>query len=149
MDQTIFPSTEWFDALGHCMKENEARYHEFGSIHCAMVVRVERSTGSDLYEVVFDGYSVGSVRQLTCLEDAVPGHFVIEASLAAWREMIDNIRANAGPDLTHTLNYLTFPDDPMRVTGPDQLEVDSFYRYNQSLQQFFNGAATVATVYAE
>jgi hypothetical protein len=36
----------------------------------------------------------------------------------------------------------------MRVTGPDQLEVDAFYRYNQSLQRFFNGAAVVPTVYA-
>jgi hypothetical protein len=89
------------------------------------------------------------VRRLARLEDAAPEHFVLEASLDTWREMIDNIRANAGPDLTHTLNYLTFPDEPMRVTGPDQLEVDAFYRYNQSLQRFFNGAVAVPTAYAQ
>ena len=61
--------------------------------------------------------------------------------------MSENIRANRGPDLEHTLNYLTFPDDPMRVAGPDQLQVDAFFRYNQSLQRFFNGAAGVATRY--
>ncbi len=33
----------------------------------------------------------------------------------------------------------------MRVTGPDQLEVDAFYRYNETLQRFFNGAAAVPT----
>ncbi len=48
-----------------------------------------------------------------------------------------------------TLNYLTFPDDPLRVTGPNQLEVDAFYRYNESLQRFFNGAANVPTSYAQ
>jgi hypothetical protein len=85
---------------------------------------------------------------LARLEDAAPGHFVLEASLETWREMIENIRANVGPDLTHTLNYLTFPDVPMRVTGPDQLEVDTFYRYSESLQRFFNGAAAVPTAYA-
>ena len=36
----------------------------------------------------------------------------------------------------------------MRVTGPDQLQVDACHRDNQSLLQFFNGAATVPTAYA-
>ena len=79
---------------------------------------------------------------------ASPEHFVIEAPPAAWREMIENIRAHDGPGLEHTLNYLTVPDDPMEVTGPDQLQIDAFYRYNQSLQRFFNAAAGIETSYA-
>jgi hypothetical protein len=63
--------------------------------------------------------------------------------------MIENVTANRGPDREHTLNYLTFPDDPLRVTGPSQLEVDLFYRYNESLQRFFDGAANVPTSYAQ
>ena len=62
--------------------------------------------------------------------------------------MIENIRANHGPDLEHTLNYLTFPGDPMQVSGPDQLQVDAFYRYNQNVQSFFNGASEIETTYA-
>jgi hypothetical protein len=129
------------------MDHDEAVYRALGSIECAMVVRIDAPTGPDLYEVVFEGFKARSVRRLADLEEAAPNHFVLEASLETWREMIENIRANGGPDLTHTLNYLTFPDTPMRVTGPDQLEVDAFYRYNQSLQRFFNGAAAVPTVY--
>ena len=41
--------------------------------------------------------------------------------------------------------YLTLPDVPLRVSGPDQLETDAFYRYNQTLQRFFDGAAWVET----
>jgi hypothetical protein len=149
MADTIFPSTKWFEALARHMEQDGAAYRELGSIECTMVVRVDRPEGPDLYELVFEGFTVRSVRRLARIEDAASGHFVLEASLETWREMIDNIRANAGPDLTHTLNYLTFPDDPMRVTGPDQLEVDAFYRYNQSLQRFFNGAAAVPTIYAQ
>ena len=47
--------------------------------------------------------------------------------------MLGNTHANGTPDLQHTLNYLTFPDDPMVVSGPDQLQTDAFYRYNESL----------------
>lgn len=148
MAEKIFPSTEWFQALARRMEEDEAVYRELGEIDCTMVVRVDAPTGSHLYEIGFGGYGVRSVRRLERIEDAAPDHFVLEASLDTWRDMIENIRAHGGPDLTHTLNYLTFPDDPMRVTGPDQLEIDAFYRYNESLQRFFNGAAAVPTTYA-
>jgi hypothetical protein len=36
----------------------------------------------------------------------------------------------------------------MVVDGPDQLHIDAFYRYNQSLQLFFNGAADLAAAVA-
>lgn len=147
MEEAIFPSAEWFQALAGQMERDEAAYRALGSIECTMVVRVDAPGRVELFEIVFAGLKVRSVRRLTRLEDAAPGHFVLGASLATWREMIDNIRANAGPDLQHTLNYLTFPDDPMQISGPDQLEVDAFYRYNQSLQRFFSGAAAVPTAY--
>src|SRR5262245_27292646 len=147
-DTSLFPSTQWFRSLATRMSRDEPSFRELGAIECTMVVKVDAARGDDLYEIVFDGFAVQSVRRLERLEDAAPEHFVLEASLDTWREMIENIRANGGPDLTHTLNYLTFPDYPMRVTGPDQLTVDSFYRYTQSLQRFFNGAAAVPTVYA-
>jgi hypothetical protein len=93
---------------------------------------------------------VKSILRLERLDDAAPSHFVLEASLSTWREMIENIRAHGGtPDLQHTLNYLTLPDVPMVVSGPDQLEVDTFYRYNETLQRFFNAAARVPTAYKE
>lgn len=148
MTDTIFPSTTWFQELARRMEQDEAAYRALGSIDCTMVARIDAPEGPDLYEVAFEGFKARSVRRLARLDDAAPDHFVLEASLETWREMIENIRANAGPDLTHTLNYLTFPDVPMHVSGPDQLEVDAFYRYNQSLQRFFNGAASVPTVYA-
>jgi len=148
MGRKLFPSTEWFEALAQRMEHDRDAYRDLGSIDCTMVVRVDAPERSHLYEIVFAGVAVRSVRRLARIEDAAPGHFVLSASLETWREMIENIRAHGGPDLTHTLNYLTFPDYPMHVDGPDQLQVDAFYRYNQSLQRFFAGAAGVATAYA-
>ncbi len=148
MNDTIFPSTEWFRALARCMQQDEAAYRTLGPVDCTMVVVVDRPAGPACYEIAFADFGVRAVRELASPADAAPGHFVLEASLETWREMIDNIRAHGGPDLTHTLNYLTFPEFPMRVSGADQLEVDTFYRYHESLQRFFNGAAGVPTAYA-
>ena len=146
---TVFPSCGWFESLAGRMEADQASYRELGSIDCTMVVKVDLPEGEELYEVVFESFGVRSVRRLASLDEAVPRHFVLNAPLAVWRTMIEDIRENGGPHLHQTLNYLTFPDDPMEVTGPDQLEVDAFYRYNESLQRFFNGAVAVETRFSE
>jgi hypothetical protein len=144
-----FPSVEWFERLAELMRTDRPRFEALGTTDCAMLAKVDRSEGrSELYEVVFEGFGVKSVRRLEQLEKAVSSHFVIEGELGVWREMIENIRANGRADRAHTLNTLTLPDDPMRVHGPDQLEVDAFYRYNETLQRFFDGAARLPTAFA-
>jgi hypothetical protein len=139
-----FFSDEWYGDLADNMRENRALFEPLGSIDCTMVIEVGDPPKQDLIEVKFKSYEVASVRRLTTLDDAEPNHFVVTATRETWREMFDNIIGNGHPDLEHTLNFLTFPDDPMVVDGPDQLQIDAFYRYNQSLQLFFNGAAAVA-----
>ncbi len=140
-EDLTFPSKDWFECLAEFMVADESSFHPLGPVDCTMVVKVDRDGESGLFEVVFEAFGVGAIRRLERIEDAAPDHFVIEATLDTWSEMIDNIRAHGAADLSHTLNYLTFPDDPMTISGPDQLQIDAFYRYNQSLQQFFNGAA--------
>jgi len=142
---TSFPSVAWFEMLAGRMTEESELYRDLGACDCCMVVKVEQPDSTRLIEVQFKGYEVESIRELDTIDDASSDHFVVEAPLKVWQEMIENIEKRGKPDLEHTLNYLTFPDDPMVVDGPDQLMVDAFYRYNQSLQQFFNGAAGLVT----
>ena len=59
--------------------------------------------------------------------------------------MIENIRQNGEADLSHTLNVLTMPGIPLQLEAPDQLKADLFFRFNQTFQEFFNGAAAVET----
>ncbi len=148
-EELTFPSEDWFARLAAFMSADESSFRRLGPIDCTMVVKVDGPDGTALFEVTFRAFEVKSIRRLERIEDAAPEHFVIEATFDTWREMIENIHAHGDPDLAHTLNYLTFPDDPMVVGGPDQLQIDAFYRYNQSLQRFFNGAARVATRYAQ
>ncbi len=57
--------------------------------------------------------------------------------------MLEAIRRNGKADLPHTLNTLTLADVPMRVTAANQLDVDRFYRYQETLQEFFDEAAAM------
>jgi hypothetical protein len=45
----------------------------------------------------------------------------------------------------HTLNYLTPPNTPMRAWSEDPVRRDLFFRFNQSLQEFFNASAAFRT----
>lgn len=139
----VFPSVEWFEKLAEVVLENEHCYRRLGPLDCTMVLVVD----DQFFEVTFLGYGVESVRHLHALSDASPCHFTVEGPLAVWREMLENIHANAGPDLEHTLDYLTFLDQPLRLGGPDQFETDVFYRYNESLQRFFSDSAEIDTTF--
>ena len=141
-EKKLFPSVAWFQRLADRMAEDGERYRVLGACDCCMVVKVEQPNNPRLFELQFKSYEVESIRELDSLEEASSEHFVVEAPLRVWEEMIENIESRGVADLEHTLNYLTFPDDPMVVGGPDQLMVDAFYRFNQTLQLFFNGAAS-------
>ncbi|MBI5505191.1 MAG: hypothetical protein HY899_10350 [Deltaproteobacteria bacterium] len=138
-----FPSVEWFDKLAEVAAENEESYRRLGPFDCTMVVAAD----DQFFEVTLLGYGIESVRHLYAVSDAAPSHFTIEAPLAVWREMLESIRANGAADREHTLASLTFQALPMRVDGPDQLEIDVFYRYIHSLQTLFNHSAEIDTTY--
>jgi hypothetical protein len=45
------------------------------------------------------------------------------------------------------LNKLSLPGVPMRLWSQDPLARDLFFRYNQSLQEFWNACSAIETVY--
>jgi hypothetical protein len=57
--------------------------------------------------------------------------------------MLEEIARNGRPELRHTLNSLALMGDELWLESVDQLREDKFYRFNQSLQEFFNLAAQV------
>jgi hypothetical protein len=140
-----FPSTEWFLALKTLMEEDPERYRRLGTVDVVLVAKIDGPHASELYEITFRGYRCIGVRALPSLTEASPGAVVLEGNLETWREMIAAIGKNGKADLPHTLNTLTLADVPMRVTADNQLDVDRFYRYQETLQEFFDEAAAVAT----
>jgi hypothetical protein len=146
MTMADFPSVRWFQRLADRMDRQSEKYRRLGVIDLTLVVKIDFPDGSsERYCLVFEGYRCTKVLLLPP-GAPIPGkHPVIcEGELATWKEMVENIQAHGGADLTHTLNYLTLPDWPLRLVAAseeDQLDVDRFYRYNESLQEFFNEAA--------
>ena len=151
MEAVPFPSVAWFQRLADAMAAAPDRYGRLGPLDLTLVPRLVFSDGHDeFYALGFQGLRCTSVERVACPADVRGPHPVlIEGEYDAWREMVESIRAHGGADLTHTLNYLTLPDWPLRLVPIDetagQLDTDRFYRYQESLQEFFNEAARVET----
>lgn len=132
------------------MNENEVAFKRFGYADVAWAVEAQPSTPGQtprLFRLVFEEYSCIDVEEMEPGTDADVA-FTMQATYEAWKAMIQNIQANNGPDLEHSLNRLTIMDDPIYIDASDFLSRDLFARYGQTFQLFFNGAVHVPTEFA-
>ena len=144
-----FPTVEWFEALEKQAEKNSVTFRRLGFCDALVGAKVVAENGrrqDRSFLLTFDGYTCNSVEEVDNIEQAAD--FVMEASYGTWKEMIENITANDGPDLTHSLNYLTLPGVPIKVTSANQLKDDVFSRFISTFQEFFDGAQHVETEFS-
>jgi hypothetical protein len=63
--------------------------------------------------------------------------------------MIENIKQNGKADISHTLNTIDLQMPQGLARGNDGYKLDFFYRFNQTLQDFFDASAKVDTTFAD
>ncbi len=145
-----FPSLAWFQELAQQMNQNEATYRQLGYADVTWALEVQPSSPiqiAQLYRFVFEEYTCSEVTELEPGTDP-DVDFILQASLETWHQMIRNIQENNGPDLDHSLTKLAIMDGPIYVAATDFLSRDLFARYDQTFQQFFNGAIQIPTEFA-
>ena len=143
-----FPSEAWFQELQERAAAKPDRFKRLGFVEANVGIKVESGNGAPPagFVLEFNGYDCKKISASQRPEDAAD--FVLVGPYTAWKEMIENIREHGEADLQHTLNVLTMPGVPLKLEASDQLKADLFYRYNQTLQEFFNGAAEVETEFS-
>ena len=137
-----FPSVEWFDTIRNMVNSDEA-FRRLGTVDARVGVKV----GDKLYELTFEAFECEAAREIEEreLRDL---DFWLEQSPDEWRDMIENIKKNGSADLSHTLNTidLTLPEGFAKSF--DGYRRDAFYRFNQSLQHFFDSSSKIDTQFA-
>jgi hypothetical protein len=103
--------------------------------------------GNKIYEITFEAFECAGVREVN--ENALRDmDFWMEQSYDAWKDMIENIKRHGAADLSHTLNTIDLSAPEGFARSHDGYRRDAFYRFNQSLQDFFNASAKIDTQFA-
>ncbi len=141
----VFPSLEWFEAVRALVNE-DTTFRSLGSIDTQMGVK----SGSDIFVMTFQAFACVAVRAGTD-DDLFELDFYLDMPPETWREMLTNIKENGTADHQHTLNTLDLrlPDGLSSNATGDQFKADMFFRYNESLQQFFNLSGQLDTVFQD
>ena len=137
-----FPSVEWFDAIRQLVN-NDDSFRRLGTVDA----RVGVKAGDKLYELTFEAFECIAVREIG-ENDLRDLDFWLEQSPDVWRAMLESIKQHGSADLKFTLNTIDLSRPEGFAKSYDGYKRDAFYRFNQSLQHFFDSSAKIDTKFA-
>ena len=140
----VFPSVEWFQQVATLAMADET-YRKFGRVDALVGFRV----GGQTFGAVFDVFDIRDIRDVA--DDELRDlDFYLEMEPARWQAMLEDIKREGHAGLDHTLNTidLRLPDGLAINAEGDGYRMDKFFRFNQSLQRFFDLSARVETTFA-
>ncbi len=141
-----FPSEAFFQALAAAMAGAHDRFRNLGFFDATIGIRVLLDDGAERLFVL--GFEVFECMLAKEVPSFAPFHvdFVLEGSALVWRGMFENVRHNGGADVAHSINTLTHFGEQLTLRYDDPDGHDKLYRFAESVQQFFNLAATLDAV---
>ena len=130
----------WFERMADDARNRPDVYRRLGFGDLRLVVEQTDDASIRRFGLILDGYDVVSTGELDDL-DNFGSDATITGTRETWDEMAANILANGAADLAHTLNALSISEAPLRVSSPDPIGRDKFFRYAETLQTLFDSLA--------
>jgi hypothetical protein len=138
-----FPSLVFFQSLQALMRQEEARFRRLGFVDTTFGIEITELSGQTCrYLLAFEVFECREVSEPAGF-DLTEIDFVLKGPLDAWVEMIRNIHQNHGADVAHSLNTLTHFGEQLHVLYDDPDNRDKLFRFQESIQQFFDLASTL------
>ena len=123
------------------MRQDEPRFRRLGFIDTTFGVHVVGPNGQEWrYLLAFEVFDCREVTEVGGF-DLTAIDFVLKGDLSAWVEMLENIHQHNGAGVTHSLNTLTHFGERLTVLYDDPDNRDKFFRFQESLQEFFDLAS--------
>ncbi len=136
-------SVGFFDALATEMNAHPEVYDILGDVEMAIVFVMTRPGGTAFRaKLTFDGIQCTGVQEVGEGAES-DGDCWVEGDVSDWQAMLDDIFANGQAEGRQTINSLTLLGDRLAVHGEDPMGVDRFFRFNQTVQNFLDGAANL------
>jgi len=134
-------TVEFFAALGSVMNARPERYRPLGEADMeAVIVMRDREGPPFAVRLAFEGIRCEHVVET---EPDSPCEYRLVGGLGAWQAMFDDIAVHGRATGLQTINSLALLGDDIALGGSDPMGLDKFSRFNQTLQEFFDGASTL------
>jgi hypothetical protein len=134
-----FPSTEWLSDVAQLAMHDDT-YRKFGRVDALVGIKV----GERAFRLTFDVFDIRDIAEITS-DDLRDLDFYLEMEPERWQAMLDNIHEHGHAEGEFTLNSLDLklPDGLHQNAMSDGYRADKFFRFNESLQRFFDLSAQV------
>jgi len=147
--QVAFPSLAFFETLRQLMQQEEARFRRLGFIDTTFGVQVISPGGQDWrFVLAFEVFECREAREVQDFSGILLD-YVIRGDLATWQEMLTNIHRHGQADVAHSLNTLTHFGEKLQVLYEDPDDRDKFFRFQESIQEFFDLASKLDLTFAD
>jgi hypothetical protein len=135
---------DFFTRLAAEMNAHPELYRPLGEADMDAVI-VMRDAGRPPFcvRLAFEGIRCEHVVEA---EPDAPCEYRLDGPLTAWQSMFDDVIAHGRATGLQTINSLALLGDDIALGGSDPMGIDKFSRFNQTLQQFFDGASKVLAV---
>ena len=137
-------SVELFERLARRMDSETELFERLGDVAIDLALVMRRRDG-DAFGVLlhFRGVACTAVTAIGSGQERMADCW-LEGALADWEGMFSDISAHGHATGPWTLNALTLFGDRISLHATDPVGEDRFHRFNQTLQEFFDGAAVAA-----
>ncbi|MBI4882991.1 MAG: hypothetical protein HY826_02930 [Actinobacteria bacterium] len=133
----------FFVALANELNAHPEQFKVHGEADMVAALVMRKADGDFAVRVAFEGLRVEDIKE-TSVAEAAAADYYLDGPLAAWQAMFDDILANGSASGRLTINSLALLGTDIRLRGDDPMGVDKFSRFNQTLQEYLDGAARVA-----
>ena len=135
---------EFFSALATEMNAHPERYQSLGEADMdAIIVMRDTRRPSFAVRLAFEGIRCEHV--VDAQPDS-PCEYRLDGPLVAWQAMFDDIATHGRATGLQTINSLALLGDDIVLGGTDPMGLDKFSRFNQTLQEFLDGASNIVAL---
>ena len=133
----------FFAGLADEMNTHPDRFRLLGDADMTAALVMRKADGDFAVHIAFEGLRCEGVTEIRPDEVGL-ADFWLDGDFEHWRTMFDDILANGTASGRQTINSLALIGTDIRLRGADPMGVDKFSRFNQTLQEYLDGAARAA-----
>lgn len=133
----------FFAGLADEMNAHPEEFRVLGDCDMVAALVMRRAEGDFAVRLTFEELRCTGAVEIPAAE-AHLADFYLDGPYAKWQEMFDDIQAHGTASGRLTINSLALLGTDIRLRGDDPMGVDKFSRFNQTLQEYLDGAARIA-----